>query len=181
MAHILYLHQYYCPEGGFGNNRSAEFAKYWVQSGHRVTVLTSVAQFPKEHPAHQHSVFQYSEHGIEIIVFNIPYQHEFSFLKRIFAWIQFLVNGLLKQKQLPKPDLMYASSTPLTIGELGLQLSSIWKVPFVLECVDVWPDVPVGMNILKNPILIQLIQSRTNLLSIGKKNHCTFIWHEKPD
>ncbi|MCS7073915.1 MAG: glycosyltransferase family 4 protein [Bacteroidia bacterium] len=163
MAKILYLHQYYCPKGGFGNNRSAEFAEYWTKAGISVTVVTSVAQFPANHEARKHSVYLFNENGVSIVVLNIDYQHEFPFYKRIFSWIHFLYSAYDYCKKLQKPDIIYASSTPLTIGELGLQLSEYWNVPFVFECVDVWPDVPIGMGILRNPLLIHWIQNRTNL------------------
>jgi glycosyltransferase involved in cell wall biosynthesis len=159
--HILYIHQYFCPPGGTGNNRSFELASAWVAAGHRVTMLTSKAYFPDKQ--RQHGInLQFEVNGIEVIALDVPYFHLMRFRDRVKAFIQFYRKAKRAAKSLPKPDLIYASSTPPTVGELGRKLARFWRIPYVFETVDVWPDVPIGMGIIRNPILKAWLHRRVN-------------------
>ena len=159
--HILYLHQYFCPPGGSGNNRSFELAKAWIAAGHQVTFLTSPAYFPdslkRDTPSWTMTV-----EGMDIHVLNVSYSHMMRFRDRVRAFWSFYRAGLRYAAELPQPDLIYASSTPLTVGELGRRLSHKMSRPYVYECVDVWPDVPIGMGYIRNPLLIGWLNRRTN-------------------
>ncbi|MEM0998519.1 MAG: glycosyltransferase family 4 protein [Bacteroidota bacterium] len=159
--HILYLHQYFCPPGGSGNNRSLELARRWVEAGHQVTFLTSPAYFP-ETMRRSSGQWKIELEGIPIHVLNVDYRHLMPFRQRLRAFLQFYRAGLRYRDRLPRPDLIYASSTPLTVGELGRKYARHWRIPFVYECVDVWPDVPIGMGYVRNPLLIGWLNRRTN-------------------
>jgi glycosyltransferase involved in cell wall biosynthesis len=159
--HILYIHQYFCPPGGSGNNRSFELAREWVTAGHRVTMLTSTAYFPTHLRSNQ-AQEKLEIDGIEVIALDIPYSHMMRFRERVLAFLAFYKKGMDVAKALPQPDLIYASSTPPTVGEMGRKLSKHWRVPYVFETVDVWPDVPIGMEIVKNPFLKAWLHRRVN-------------------
>jgi len=159
---ILYLHQYYCPPGGHGNNRSRDLTHRWQAAGHDITVLTSPAYFPDSlQPSGSHSEFE--DEGVRVIALNVDYAHEMPFRQRVRAWIKFFFRAQRHSFRLSNDyDLIYASSTPLTIGELGRRLARRWQIPFVFETVDVWPDVPIGMGIVRNRFLGNLIQGLTD-------------------
>jgi glycosyltransferase involved in cell wall biosynthesis len=146
--HVLYLHQYYCPTGGWGNDRSRAFSRYWVSQGVKVTVVTSVANFPPNHPARSVAEYTFVEDGVVVHVFNVRYAQQMPRWRRLWAFWQFFRRLTSDVKRLPRPDIIYASSTPPTVGEAGRRLAKFWKVPFVFETVDVWPDVPIGMGMV---------------------------------
>lgn len=158
---ILYLHQYFCPPGGSGNNRSYELARSWVNAGHQVTILTSPAYFPSSYQQ-ESFVHELDVDGIRVVVLKVDYAHEMSFMQRIRSWVRFFRKARPRIWKWADVDLVYASSTPLTIGELGRIIYRRKRIPFVFETVDVWPDVPIGMGILKNRFLIRYIQRRTD-------------------
>jgi glycosyltransferase involved in cell wall biosynthesis len=159
--HILYLHQYFCPPGGAGNNRSMDLARAWVQAGHRVTMLTSTAYFPAS-MHFQGRKRDMEVEGVQVVALNIPYSHMMGFQQRIKAFLRFYFQGLKAGRKLAKPDLIYASSTPPTVGEMGRKLARRWGIPFVFETVDVWPDVPIGMGIVKNRMLAKWMTHRVD-------------------
>lgn len=167
--HILYLHQYFCPPGGNGNTRSQDFARMWAAEGHQVTVLTSIAQFPHqrmEGKAQGEILEEYWE-GVRIIALPVAYSHFWSFRKRILAFIQFYRNAKhwLNTKGVKESfDIIYASSTPPTVAELGNRWSQKRSIPWVFETVDVWPDVPIGMGIIKNKWLSKWLIKRVDRL-----------------
>ena len=57
-------------------------------------------------------------------------------------------------KKLQKPDVVFATHTPLTIGLAGAALAGHFNVPFVFEVRDLWPDALINLGALKNPAII---------------------------
>jgi glycosyltransferase involved in cell wall biosynthesis len=76
-----------------------------------------------------------------------------GYLQRLIAFRNHMKWSLNEGRKLSKPDLIFASSTPLTVGEVGRLLALHHKVPFVFEVRDVWPEIPHAMGMLKNPLL----------------------------
>ena len=55
-------------------------------------------------------------------------------------------------RKLSKPDVVFATHTPLTIGLPGISLSHYFNVPFVFEVRDLWPEALINVGGLKNPL-----------------------------
>ena len=92
-----------------------------------------------------------------MIRLNVNYSHFDSFAIRVFHFVLFLILSIFTSFFTQKTDIVYASSTPLTIGLLGIWYKRIFGIRFVFETVDLWPDVPVGMGIIKNKWLIKAV------------------------
>ncbi len=174
---ILFIHQYFCPPNGYGNNRSYEIAKYWAQEGHEVTMLTSSAHFPKNHSIHHKNYHFEVIDGIQTHILNVPYSHYYTFTKRIFAFLKFYFKAHQLIKKIEKTDLIYASSTPPSVGELGRIWSIKWDVPLIFETVDVWPDVPEQMKILNSQWILKYLHTKVEKIY----NHSSKIIALSPD
>lgn len=141
---ILYIHQYFkTPEEG-GVTRSYEIAKQLVKKGHQVTLITS---WNKSHQ--EKKIIE----GIEVIYLPVTYHNNFSFFRRILSFILFEYQAITLGKKLQRPDVIYATSTPLTVGLIGKKLASYFDCPWVFEIRDLWPEVPVQLGIIKSSIL----------------------------
>lgn len=144
---ILYIHQYFKTPKEPGGTRSYWLAKELVNQGHTVTMLTSRTKngkIPKE---------KVDIDGIEVIYLNVPYDQNMNILQRIKSFTRFMLRATrlgLKEKNL---DLVIATSTPLTVGVPALIIKLIKKVPYIFEVRDLWPEVPIQMGGLNNPIL----------------------------
>ena len=74
---------------------------------------------------------------------------------KILSFIIFIFQSI--KVGLPiKAELIYASSTPLTIAVPTLVLSILKRIDYIFEVRDLWPEVPIAMGELKNPILIKM-------------------------
>lgn len=98
---------------------------------------------------------RYEFEGIEVLRLNVGYSHYHGFSVRITHFIRFLVLGIFTSFRTGKIDFVYASSTPLTVGLLGIWYKRILGKRFVFETVDLWPDVPIGMGIVRHPWLVK--------------------------
>ncbi len=108
-------------------------------------------------------VEQYELDGFKVIQLKVAYSQKMSFLRRLlaFAWFVLLSSWVaLRQRDV---DVILASSTPLTIVIPALVASRIKRIPFVFEVRDLWPDVPIGMGVLRNRFLIACARSLEQL------------------
>ena len=149
---ILYIHQYFNTRSGAGSTRSYEFARRWVKSGHEVILITAARD-----SAVQTRVFRRTIEGIQVFYVHVPYSNYMSFQRRLVAFFTFMVWATwIGIRHLAQIDVVYATSTPLTVGIPGYLLS-VWKrVPFVFEIRDLWPEAPVQLGVLRNPLAIAL-------------------------
>lgn len=149
---VLYLHQYFATPESNAGTRSYEMAKRLVSMGHKVTFITSSAFFSKS--------YEFSDgwneleiDSIKLHVLHLPYSNKDSFIKRIFKFIKFSLLSVKKALSI-NVDVVLATSTPLTIAIPGVIYSKIKKIPMVFEVRDLWPELPVAVGALKNPVLI---------------------------
>lgn len=90
--------------------------------------------------------------GIPTIVIDVPYSNEMSFLRRTWAFFAFAFLASFQTMRQPT-DIIFATSTPLTIAIPAL-LGKLWRrVPMVFEVRDLWPEMPIAVRALRNPIL----------------------------
>ncbi|TDQ16966.1 glycosyltransferase involved in cell wall biosynthesis [Algoriphagus boseongensis] len=147
---IYYIHQYFrTPEQG-GAVRSYHLAKGLVKSGIEVEIITA------------HSLPDYDQRwidGIKVHYLPVPYEQKFGFLKRIWAFWNFVFLGRKLLKKLPRPDLLYITSTPLSTGLLGLWVKKKKAIPYIFEVRDLWPEAPIQVGAIKNFLLIKWLRA----------------------
>lgn len=147
---IIYLHQYFNTPQMAGGTRSYEMAKRLVAAGHEVHMITS---WVKDTP-HQ-TWFEENIDGIKVHWFPNPYNNKMSFKQRIEAFFRFAYAAQKKVTEIPA-DIIFATSTPLTIAIPAVLGARKQKIPMVFEVRDLWPEVPIAMGILKKPYQIFL-------------------------
>jgi glycosyltransferase involved in cell wall biosynthesis len=76
-----------------------------------------------------------------------------SYAERMRAFLKFAGMSALKAASL-KGDVVFATSTPLTIALPAVFAARRRRVPMVLEIRDLWPELPVAVGALKGRILI---------------------------
>jgi glycosyltransferase involved in cell wall biosynthesis len=70
---------------------------------------------------------------------------------RMLAFARFGAGATLEAARGPRPDVIYATSPPLTIAIPALAAAARWRVPLVFEVRDLWPEAPIQMGALSDP------------------------------
>ncbi|MGS0827508.1 glycosyltransferase family 4 protein [Shewanella sp. 0m-8] len=153
---ILYLHQYFATPKSNAGTRSYEMAKRLVAKGHEVTFVTSSAYLSNSYSFRDGWNEIYID-GIRLYVLHLPYSNNDSFIKRILKFIKFSWLSTLKSLKI-ESDVVFATSTPLTIAIPGLIYSKVNKIPLVFEIRDLWPELPVAVGVIKSPLVIKLAE-----------------------
>jgi glycosyltransferase involved in cell wall biosynthesis len=160
---ILYLHQYFVARTGTAGWRSYEFSRYLVRTGHKVTVVSGFSEWSGlTLPAGQKRTVLEVD-GIEVRLLGVPYSQRMSMSRRLGAFAGFMLGAGRECARVPRPDVVFATSTPLTIAVPGLWAARRQRCPFVFEVRDLWPAAPIELGVLNNPLLIALARGLERL------------------
>jgi len=147
---IIYLHQYFNTPDMPGSTRSYELAKRLVKNGHQVMMITS------KRDAHQNLSMNWTnEDGIQVCWIPVSYSNKMVFFRRIISFISFSIKSAKVCLSI-NADLVFATSTPLTIAIPGILYSKIKNKPMVFEVRDLWPEIPIAVGALKSKLTIKL-------------------------
>jgi glycosyltransferase involved in cell wall biosynthesis len=175
IMHVLYLHQYFATRKGMTGTRSYEFARYLVGKGHRVTMMTS-GLANREFPVPEGTQYaEFETEGINMVAIAAAYNDPqvgtgINGWQRMLKFYQFAWSACRIGKKLPAPDVVFATHTPLTIGLAGLALGRYFKVPFIFEVRDLWPEALVNVGALKNPLAIWWLERMAKKIYAGAKH-----------
>jgi glycosyltransferase involved in cell wall biosynthesis len=138
---IVLLTQWYLPEPV---KLLSDLAESLQEVGHDVTVLTGFPNYPSGelYPNYRLKLWRREIiNGIDVVRVPLyPYHGKLS-LKRVWNYVSFaLAAAFLGPLLLRRPDIVHAYHPPLTIGFPAWLLSRIWRVPFVYEIQDLWPE-----------------------------------------
>ena len=142
---ILYLHQFFITRSGVGGTRSYEFARRFVAAGHEVRMVTAGGG-------------RRTVEGIEVLGVRGAYSDyvratAMSYPQRMLAFGRFALGATATALRGPRPDVVYATSPPLTTALPALAAAARWRAPLVFEVRDLWPEAPIQMGALRNPLL----------------------------
>jgi glycosyltransferase involved in cell wall biosynthesis len=142
---ILYLHQFFITRAGVGGTRSYELARRFVERGHEVVMVTAGSG-------------RRTVDGIEVI--GVPGAYA-DYMRatampdrgRIGAFARFAAGATATAVRAASPDVLYATSPPLTMALPALAARARHRAPLVFEVRDLWPEAPIQMGALEQPAL----------------------------
>jgi len=145
---VLILHQHFnTPEKG-GAIRSYYLAKALVDRGIQVAVITGSNEsiYTKE-----------IVEGIEVHSLPIAYDNRFGFMARSRAFIKYVQGVLNIAGQFTDFNYCYAISVPLTVGLAAMRIKARYKISYIFEVGDLWPDAPIQMGFVKSYFFQQVL------------------------
>ncbi len=162
MAHILFITPYFPPEKAAPAVRISETAARLVKSGHQVTVLTTVPNYPTGIVPMEyrgHIVQQEILYGMRVVRIWSYTSPNKGFIRRILAQLSFgCLAPVLGGKAVGRPDVIIVESPPL-FDAIAARILAWWKhCPFIFVVSDLWPESAVQLGMLKNSMLIRLAE-----------------------
>lgn len=144
---ILYIHQYFRTPTEPGGTRSYWFAKELVRRGHQVIMVTSTNKF-RPVPC------RVNISGIEVIYVRSTYSNYFTPFQKIKSFLNFMYLSIKEASKERGVDIVYATSTPLTVGGIALWLRFKKRWKYIFEVRDLWPEFPIQIGVVRNSFLI---------------------------
>jgi glycosyltransferase involved in cell wall biosynthesis len=155
---VLYFHQHFSTPKGSTGIRSYEMARALVDRGHQVTMVCGsygVGRTGLE-GEFRNGVRRGVVEGIDVVEFELRYSNRDGFFKRAITFLKFAFRSTwlgLSERY----DLLFATSTPLTAGIPGIAARWLRGSRFVFEVRDLWPELPREMGVIRNPVLLTLM------------------------
>ena len=150
MKKILYIHQYFHTPEQPGGTRSYWLAQELIKNGYEVIMLTTNSKQTEK-------IRTYDADGIKVISYGVFYSQSMGIRGRLQSFTDFMVKSVryvLKHSR--EYDIVFATSTPLTVGVPALFAKWFKKKKYIFEVRDLWPEVPIQMGAFKNPLIIRL-------------------------
>ncbi len=153
---ILIVNQYAVSPKQPGITRSFSFARELVARGHQVSIIAAgINHFTQKEENKDLEVIE----GVTFLWVKTP-AYQGNSVKRIINMVSFAQSAISRGKTLAPFDLVLGSSPHLLSGWAAQQLAAHWKVPFVLEVRDLWPEslIELGNFSRKHPVVLVLEQ-----------------------
>jgi glycosyltransferase involved in cell wall biosynthesis len=156
--HIVYIHQYFTTPDQSGGIRSYEMSQRLIAAGHQVTMVSGTSDLinVEEKPG---TVRREIANGIDLYQIIEPYSNSMGAIRRWIAFLKFAHKAWKIIKTIKNVDLVFATSTPLTVGDIGRKAAMYHRCPFVFEVRDLWPELPIAMGLVKNSLLIWYLKN----------------------
>jgi glycosyltransferase involved in cell wall biosynthesis len=153
--HLLLIHQAFVAPHDPGGTRHYELAKHLVDTGHRVTVVTSsLSYLTGLRVNEQAESVEESARGMRIIrVYTYPSLHK-SFFWRAISFLSFMFTSVFGALRAGKVDIVMGTSPPIFQAVSAWVVSRLRNRPFLLEIRDLWPEFAIDLGVLTNQGLI---------------------------
>lgn len=175
--HIMFMAQCYAPEDVSAAVLITELATDLVKRGHEVTFITGAPNYPlgRVFPGYRNRAYQVEWlDGVRVI-------RTWSYISPAKAvWPRLLHYGTYSATAFygglfaGKPDIIVSYSPPLPLGLSAWLLGCLWRVPWVLEIEDLYPDAAVAAGVLHSSTVIRFFSAMERFL-YGHASHVSVI------
>ncbi len=88
--------------------------------------------------------------GVQLHELNVPYYNKMGIAQRLFSYTGYAAYAIAKGLTMPKPDVTWGVSTPLSTPWVAAKVAQARNVPWVFEVQDLWPSFPIEMGAVKS-------------------------------
>lgn len=161
---ILIVSQHFFPD----SFRINEIATELVKRGNKVTVITSLPDYatgrvPKECKGLKNRKFNFN--GVNVIR-TFSFSRRSGILFRALNYLSFCISSTLKAKGLKeKFDVtMCYQTSPVLMANAARAAAKKQKIPFLVYCLDLWPECLKAWNVGEGNPLFKLMHSYSKKL-----------------
>jgi glycosyltransferase involved in cell wall biosynthesis len=161
MPRVLLVTQYFPPEIGAAQTRLFELSQELSALGWDVEILTALPNYPTGHIFEGYSSGRPLRETLGLLsVVRVPLRPaQKGFLNRLVCYYSFVMSAIRWGRQLcQKPDVLFVESPPIFIGAAAVSLAKHWRIPYVFNVSDLWPESAQRMGIVKNRVLLSMAE-----------------------
>ena len=155
--HILVESQFFYPE----QMRINDICVSLVEKGHKVTVVTSIPNYPEGKYFKGYGLFSKRKETYKgIAVIHIPViPRGKGFIGLTLNYVSFVVSGwFFAHFTSLKPDLVFMNmSSPMTQSLVGVWLAKRRRIPSAIYILDLWPESVTAITGITSSLVINPI------------------------
>jgi glycosyltransferase involved in cell wall biosynthesis len=156
---FLILTQYFPPEIGGPQTRLLSFANELQRLGHGVEIVTAIPNYPrgKFFPGYEGSVYRREVKDAITIHRVWVYPAMGGGIRRLLNYASFTLASFFGLLRAAKPDCIFVESPPIFLSIPAYIAGLFWRVPFIFNVADLWPDIIVEGGFLKPGLIANLL------------------------
>lgn len=162
---IVIVYQYFQSEESPGHTLNLDLALHLKSQGHDVYVIAGRVGYMSSREnagvAFFDSMKIYTENVNGVKVIRVPSYNNrhHGYISRVLNYVTFMFGVFRGVFNVPRPDVVYASSPPIFAVYGAAIAARLRKVPFILEVCDLWPGSIVDLGLLRSRIVISVLRS----------------------
>ena len=138
---LIYIHQHFVTNEGTSGTRSYDVSRMLVQMGWQVTMICGLHDQGGGRPIPFWKFWRVERiDGIKVVRCNAFYSNSLGVPARLWSFVKFAILSTLAAVLERRADLIFATSTPLTVGIPGRIGAALKRIPYVFEVRDLWPE-----------------------------------------
>jgi putative colanic acid biosynthesis glycosyltransferase WcaI len=129
--------------------------------GHEVEVVTSLPNYPKGRffPGYERCFYRREVRG-GIIVHRVwIYPATGRGIRRMLNYASFALTSICGLFRACRPDYIFVESPPLFLSAPAWLAGLLWRVPFIFNVADLWPDVAVDAGHIQDGFLVRCMEA----------------------
>lgn len=155
-GHVVLVTHHYAPERGAPQARWSELARHFAAAGVTLSVLTPPPHYPSgtlltDNPLQQAGSSHRGEHGERVV--RVAFRpHSPRLLSRTIDQMIAAWSSVRRARDIswPPPSVVIATVPGIPSMFAGAAIARRFKVPFVVEMRDAWPDLIQPSKILES-------------------------------
>lgn len=159
---IMFMAQCYAPEDVSAAVLITELATDLARRGHEVTFITGAPSYPhgRVFAGYRNRAYQVEWlDGVRVVRTWSYISPAKTVWPRLLHYGTYSASAFYGGLFAGKPDVIMSYSPPLPLGLSAWLLGRIWRVPWVLQLEDLYPDAAVAAGVLQNRRLIGLFSA----------------------
>lgn len=157
---ILFLTQYFPPETGAPQNRLYELAIRLRRSGHEVSILTAMPNYPAMEvlPAYKGKLYaKETMDGMAVFRTWIYVSKKKKIIPRLINYFSFVFTSLFAGLfKVPKHDFVFCESPPLFLGISAFLISLFSRSKMIFNVSDLWPESAEQLGLITNKSILKI-------------------------
>lgn len=158
---ILFLTENFPPEVNASATRVFERACYWVEWGHKVTVITCAPNFPtgQVYEGYRNDWYRTEEmRGIRVVRVKTYIAKNEGIAKRTLDFVSYMCTAVVAGLFQQRPDVVVATSPQFFAAVGGWMLGGLRRVPFVFELGDLWPASIMAVGAMQQNLFLRWME-----------------------
>lgn len=150
---FVLLNQFFPPAQAPTGRLLGDLAGMLAARGHAVVVITSAAGYGAEDGTADRPL-----PGVQVIRTGCPARHGHNLGGKFGDYLAFFRGAWRELRRLEKPDALVCMTTPPFLGLFGAHLRKTCGPPYLLWCMDLYPEALVAHGVLNawNPLAVLL-------------------------
>lgn len=157
---VLILSMHYRPDQTGNGPLVGDLAEHLSSRGHRVAVVCGMPFYPERSiPRQYRGRLACCErlNGVYVHRTYVCVRPQGTMLDKVLLQLSFAVSCIYGLLRAGRPDVVLCVSPPFPSGAPGLLAATLWRVPFIFNVQDIFPDVVERLGVMRQNALLRLL------------------------